>query len=132
MQWLKKHPYILLLLYAGLALLILSPSGHWPDVAAYSVIAALVLGGILVWVYAMRVKQKRNWQSRDGDRPPMYYQGTNAQSRGSYPTTTCVNHSFREAFRFCESCGKSICISCENRIDGKTYCPDCAAKLKAG
>jgi membrane associated rhomboid family serine protease len=43
---------------------------------------------------------------------------------GHNPDDYCYRHPDRLSFVLCERCGRTICIECQNHVDGRTLCPD--------
>jgi membrane associated rhomboid family serine protease len=43
------------------------------------------------------------------------------------PDDYCYRHPDRQSFVLCERCGRTICLECQNHIDGHVYCPDDAS-----
>jgi membrane associated rhomboid family serine protease len=45
------------------------------------------------------------------------------------PDDYCYRHPDRLSFVLCERCGRTICIECQNHVDGRVLCPDDAQAL---
>lgn len=43
---------------------------------------------------------------------------------GRNPDDYCYRHPDRPSFVLCERCGRTICLECQNHIDGRVLCPD--------
>jgi hypothetical protein len=41
----------------------------------------------------------------------------------------CAIHPEEEAVGTCLQCGKAVCLACRTTVEGKIYCPVCAAKV---
>jgi membrane associated rhomboid family serine protease len=44
------------------------------------------------------------------------------------PDDYCYRHPDRLSFVLCEKCGRTICLECQNHVDGKVLCPDDARR----
>ena len=44
------------------------------------------------------------------------------------PDDYCYRHPDRLSFVLCERCGRTICLECQNHVDGRVLCPDDAAR----
>jgi membrane associated rhomboid family serine protease len=44
------------------------------------------------------------------------------------PDDYCYRHPDRLSFVLCERCGRTICLECQNHVDGKVLCPDDARR----
>jgi membrane associated rhomboid family serine protease len=40
------------------------------------------------------------------------------------PDDYCYRHPDRPSFVLCERCGRTICLECQNHVDGRVLCPD--------
>src|ERR1700712_5111904 len=40
------------------------------------------------------------------------------------PDDFCYRHPDRLSFVLCERCGRTICLECQNHVDGRVLCPD--------
>ncbi|MCU1551232.1 MAG: gluP [Glaciihabitans sp.] len=47
------------------------------------------------------------------------------------PDDYCYRHPDRLSFVLCERCGRTICLECQNHVDGRVLCPDDAAKVRS-
>lgn len=43
---------------------------------------------------------------------------------GRNPDDYCYRHPDRLSFVLCERCGRTICLECQNHVDGRVLCPD--------
>jgi len=44
------------------------------------------------------------------------------------PDDYCYRHPDRLSFVLCERCGRTICLECQNHVDGRVLCPDDATR----
>jgi membrane associated rhomboid family serine protease len=47
---------------------------------------------------------------------------------GRNPDDYCYRHPDRLSFVLCERCGRTICLECQNHVDGRVLCPDDASR----
>lgn len=43
--------------------------------------------------------------------------------------SSCFYHASKEAVGYCINCGRLVCATCNNSVEGKSYCPRCVEKL---
>src|ERR1700710_3007488 len=47
------------------------------------------------------------------------------------PDDYCYRHPDRLSFVLCERCGRTICLECQNHVNGKVLCPDDAKTVRS-